>query len=233
MRILLVGYGKMGRLVSELAPQYDCEVAGVVDPASSTHTAPLDDPRWRGVDVAIDFTSPEAVMGNVSTLAGLGINIVLGTTGWQKHEPELRKAVADANVGIVAAPNFSTGVVLFDVLVSRAAALFADRPEFGAFLHEAHHGAKKDAPSGTALKLKTSMVEAGYARPIDVSATRAGYIPGTHTIGFDGPSESITLTHTARDRGAFARGALAAAKWVHGRSGWFTMQDVLGITGRI
>ena len=232
MRILLVGYGKMGRLVSELAPQYDCEVAGVVDPFSSNNTAPLDDPRWKGVDVAIDFTSPEAVVRNVSTLAGLGINIVLGTTGWQKHEPELRTAVADANVGIVAAPNFSTGVVLFDALVSRAAALFADRPEFGAFLHEAHHGAKKDAPSGTALKLKASMVEAGYARPIDVSATRAGYIPGTHTIGFDGPSESITLTHTARDRGAFARGALAAATWVHGRSGWFTMQDVLGITGR-
>ena len=171
-------------------------------------------------------------MSNVTTLAGLGINIVLGTTGWQKHEPELRQVVANANVGIVAAPNFSTGVVLFDVLVSRAAALFADQPEFGAFLHEAHHGAKKDAPSGTALKLKTSMVEAGFARPIDVSATRAGYIPGTHTIGFDGPSESITLTHTARDRGAFARGALTAAKWVHGRSGWFTMQDVLGITGR-
>ena len=230
MRILLVGYGKMGRMVSELAPQYDCEVAGVVDPASTAHAAALDDPRWKSVDVAIDFTSPEAVVSNVTTLAGLGINIVLGTTGWQKHEPELRQVVANANVGIVAAPNFSTGVVLFDVLVSRAAALFADQPEFGAFLHEAHHGAKKDAPSGTALKLKTSMVEAGYARPIDVSATRAGYIPGTHTIGFDGPSESITLTHTARDRGAFARGALTAARWVQGRRGWFTMQDVLGIT---
>ena len=233
MRILLVGYGKMGRMVSELAPQYACEVAGVVDPVSPAHTASLDDPRWKGVDVAIDFTTPDAVVSNVSTLAGLGINIVLGTTGWQKHEPELRKAVADANIGIVAAPNFSTGVVLFDVLVSRAAALFAEQLEFGAFLHEAHHGAKKDAPSGTGLKLKTSMVEAGYPRPIDVSSTRAGYIPGTHTIGFDGPSESITLTHTARDRGAFARGALSAATWVNGRRGWFTMQDVLGLTGRI
>ena len=232
MRILLVGYGKMGRLVSELAPQYDCEVAGVVDPVSSAHTAALDDPRWKGVNVAIDFTSPEAVVTNVTTLASLGVNIILGTTGWQKHEAELRAVVANANVGIVAAPNFSTGVVLFDVLVARAAALFAAQPEFGAFLHEAHHAAKKDAPSGTGLKLKASMVEAGYSRPIDVSATRVGYIPGTHTIGFDGPSESITLTHTARDRGAFARGALSAATWVNGRRGWFTMQDVLGITGR-
>ena len=99
---------------------------------------------------------------------------------------------------------------------------------FGAWLHEAHHAAKKDAPSGTALKLKRAMEEAGYHRPIDVAASRAGFIPGTHTIGFDGPSESITLTHTARDRGGFARGALTAARWIKGRRGWFTMEDVLG-----
>ena len=236
MKILLVGYGKMGRLVGELAPQYGCEVAGIVDPAASAntaaHTAVLDDPQWKGVDVAIDFTSPEAVVANVATLAKLGVNIVLGTTGWRTHEAELRAAVANADIGIVAAPNFSTGVVLFDALVARAAVLFSAQPEFGAFLHEAHHMAKKDAPSGTGLMLKSSMVEAGYSRPIDVSVTRAGYIPGTHTIGFDGPSESITLTHTARDRGAFARGALTAATWIAGRRGWFTMQDVLGIANR-
>lgn len=229
MRILLVGYGKMGRLVGELALQYECDVAGVVDPDSPEHAAALDDARWRGVDVAIDFTSPEAVVGNVRTLAALGVNVVLGTTGWQAHEADLRRAISEAGTGIVAAPNFSTGVVLFEALVADAARLFAPQAAFGAFLHEAHHAAKKDAPSGTALKLRKSMEDAGYARPIDVSATRAGYIPGTHTVGFDGPSESITLTHTARDRGAFARGALTAARWVAGRRGWFTMQDVLGI----
>lgn len=229
MRILLVGHGKMGRLVGELAPQYGCDVAGVVDPLSSAHTAVLDDPRWKGVDVAIDFTSPDAVVSNVTTLAGLGVNIVLGTTGWRQHEADLQKVVADAGIGIVAAPNFSTGVVMFDAVVACAARMFAEQPEFGAWVHEAHHAAKKDAPSGTALKLKQTMLEAGYDRAIDVSATRAGYIPGTHTIGFDGPSESITLTHAARDRGGFARGALTAAQWVAGRRGWFTMQDVLGI----
>jgi len=230
MRILLVGYGKMGRLVGELAPGYDCEVAGVVDPLSKAHTAPLDDPRWKGnVDVAIDFTMPDAVVSNVATLAAQGINIVLGTTGWGAHETELRKLTADAGIGIVAAPNFSTGVVLFDAVLARAAEMFAGQPEFAAYLHELHHSAKKDAPSGTALKLKQTMEAAGYNRPIDVAATRAGYIPGTHTIGFDGPSESITLTHTARDRGGFARGALTAARWVNGRSGWFSMKDVLGI----
>lgn len=230
MRILLVGYGKMGRLVGELAPQFGAEVAGVVDPASPAHTAALDDPRWKGVDVAIDFTSPDAVVANVTTLARQGINVVLGTTGWLAHEAELRNAIAAAGTGIVAAPNFSTGVVLFEALVARAAQLFQVHDAFGAYIHEAHHSAKKDAPSGTALKLKKAMQDAGYARPIDVSATRAGYIPGTHTIGFDGPSESITLTHTARDRGGFARGALAAAQWVKGRNGWFSMQDVLGLS---
>jgi 4-hydroxy-tetrahydrodipicolinate reductase len=137
--------------------------------------------------------------------------------------------VAEAGIGIVVAPNFSTGVVLFEAIAAQAAKLFAPQDEFGAFLHEAHHATKKDAPSGTALLLKRAMEQAGFPRPIDVASTRAGFIPGTHTVGFDGPAETITLTHTARDRTAFARGALAAAKWVQGKRGWFTMRDVLGI----
>jgi 4-hydroxy-tetrahydrodipicolinate reductase len=229
MRILLVGHGKMGRLVESLAPEHGGTIAGIVDPESAAHAGPIDDPRWSDVDVAIDFTAPDAVVNNVSALARRRINIVLGTTGWQAHEAVLRKAVAEAGTGIVAAPNFSTGVVLFEAVAAEAARLFAAAEAFGAFLHEAHHAMKKDAPSGTALQLKRTMEQAGYTRPIDVSSTRAGFIPGTHTIGFDGPSESITLSHTARDRGAFARGALTAARWVKGRQGWFTMQDVLGI----
>jgi 4-hydroxy-tetrahydrodipicolinate reductase len=229
LRILLVGHGRMGRLVGELASEYGGEVAGIVDPLSPSQSGPIDDPRWTDVDVAVDFSTAEAVARNVPVLARRGINIVLGTTGWQQHEPALRTAVSDARCGIVAAPNFSAGVVLFEALVAQAAALFASRPEFGAFLHEAHHAMKKDAPSGTALLLKRTAEAAGYPRPIDVSSTRAGYIPGTHTMGFDGPSESITLTHAARDRGAFARGALLAARWIQGRQGWFTMRDVLGI----
>jgi 4-hydroxy-tetrahydrodipicolinate reductase len=229
MRILLVGYGRMGRLVGELAPEYGCDVAGVVDPASPSHGGGADDPRWTGVDVAIDFTTAEAAAVNVPILARRGINVVLGTTGWQAHEAALKAVVSAAGTGIVAAPNFSTGVVMFEAIVRQAAALFAGQAEFGAFLHEAHHAMKKDAPSGTALLLKRAMEEGGYARPIDVSSTRVGHVPGVHTVGFDGPSESVTLTHTARDRSAFARGALTAARWVHGRHGWFTMHDVLGV----
>ncbi|PYR47581.1 MAG: dihydrodipicolinate reductase [Acidobacteria bacterium] len=229
MRLLLVGYGRMGRLVGELAADYGCEVLGIVDPVSAAHSGDVNDPRWRDVDVAIDFTSPDAVLGNVSALARRRINVVLGTTGWQRHEPELRRVVAEAGSGIVAAPNFATGMVLSEALVGQAARLFGARGDFGAWLHEAHHAMKKDAPSGTALKLKKAMEEAGYDRVIDVAATRAGHIPGTHTVGFDAASESIALVHTARDRGAFARGALTAALWVQGKTGWFTMQDVLGL----
>ena len=229
MKLLLVGHGKMGQLVGTLAPHYGCEVAGVIDPASPQHGGGPGDARWDGVDVAIDFSTPDSVVANARALAGRGISLVIGTTGWAKDEAALRQAVTDAGVGVVVAPNFSSGVVLVEALVAQAATLFAPQQDFAAFIHEAHHAAKKDAPSGTALSLKKAMEQAGFPRPIDVSATRAGFIPGTHTIGFDGPAETITLTHTARDRTAFARGALAAAQWVNGKRGWFTMQDVLGL----
>jgi 4-hydroxy-tetrahydrodipicolinate reductase len=229
LKLLLVGYGKMGQLVGELAGHYDCDVAGVIDPISPRHGGGADAEAWAGVDVAIDFSTADSVTTNLPVLARRGINLVVGTTGWAQHEAALRQAVADSGIGIVVAPNFSTGVVLFEAIVAHAAALFARQADFGAFVHEAHHAAKKDAPSGTALLLKNAMEHAGFPRPIDVAATRAGYIPGTHTIGFDGPAETITLTHAARDRTAFARGALGAAKWVQGRRGWFTMKDVLGV----
>jgi len=219
----------MGRLVETLAPEFGCEVAGVIDPVSPRHGGAPDAPAWNGVDVAIDFSTPASVPPNAIALARRGIDLVIGTTGWSDHEQAVRSAVAAANVGAVVAPNFAVGVVLFDALVARAAAVFAPREEFGAFLHESHHAAKIDAPSGTALMLKKSMERSGFSRPIDVSSTRAGYIPGTHVVGFDSPAETVTLTHAARDRTAFARGALTAARWVHGKRGWFSMREVLGI----
>jgi 4-hydroxy-tetrahydrodipicolinate reductase len=230
MRIVLVGHGKMGRMIESLAKEYELEVAGVIDPLSPAHRGGPEADCWTGVDVAVDFTTPDAVMTNAPVLARRGINLVIGTTGWNQHEKELRQIGADAGVGVVAAPNFSIGVVLFEALVAQAATLFAPHKDFGAFLHEAHHATKKDAPSGTALLLKRTMEQAGFSRTIDVSSTRVGFIPGTHTVGFDGPAETITLSHTARDRTAFARGALTAAKWIKGRRGWFTMKDVLGLT---
>lgn len=229
MRLLLVGHGKMGRMVEALATEYGFELAGVIDPQSPGHGGGPDAACWSGVDVAIDFSTAASVPANVSTLAKRGIDLVIGTTGWSQHEQAVRTAIAEAGRGIVVAPNFSTGVVIFEAIAAHAAKLFSAQSDFSAFVHEAHHAAKADAPSGTALLLKRSMEQAGYDRPIDVSSTRAGFIPGTHTIGFDGPAETVTLTHAARDRSAFARGALTAARWVHGKRGWFTMRDVLGI----
>jgi 4-hydroxy-tetrahydrodipicolinate reductase len=230
MKILLVGHGRMGRMVEALAPEYGCEVAGIVDPLSPAHSGPVEDERWRSVDVAIDFTLAEAVLTNVPTLARRGVNIVLGTTGWQQHEATLKQVIADAGSGMIASANFSVGVAVFEAVVAHAAQLMSGQKEFGAWMHEEHHAMKKDAPSGTALMLKRAMEQAGYRQPVDVSSTRAGHNPGVHTVGFDGPAESITLSHAARDRTAFARGALMAAQWVKGRKGWFTMRDVLGLT---
>ena len=229
MRILLVGHGRVGRLVESLAGEYGCEVAGIIDSRTASGPDGPRSQRWEGVDVAVDFSAPSAVASNVPALAARGINLVVGTTGWQNDEAAVRRAVEHAGVGIVAAPNFSTGVVVLEAVVGRAAALFETQAEFGAWIHEAHHATKKDAPSGTALLLKRAMEAGGFRRPIDVSSTRAGQIPGSHAVGFEGPAESIVLSHVARDRTAFARGALVAARWIQGKRGWFTMKDVLGI----
>jgi 4-hydroxy-tetrahydrodipicolinate reductase len=129
---------------------------------------------------------------------------------------------------VIAAANFSLGMALFRMIVADAARRFAAQQDFGAWIHELHHSGKKDAPSGTALMIKSAMEQSGYARPIDVSSTRAGSIPGTHIIGFDGPAEAITLTHEVRDRSVFAHGALAAARWLQGRRGWFSVEDMVG-----
>jgi 4-hydroxy-tetrahydrodipicolinate reductase len=230
MRLLLLGHGRMGKLVEALAPEYGCDVCGVLDDVSNEGGAGLTPGRWPDVEVAIDFSTASAVEENVRSLAALGINVVVGTTGWDEAKPRVRDIVERAGIGVVAAPNFSTGAILFGEIVKAASRLIAPHADYGAYVHEMHHSAKRDAPSGTALSLRAAMESSGYGRPIDMAATRAGSIPGTHSIGFDGPSETITLTHTVRDRGTFARGALVAAQWINGRRGWFTMHDVLGLT---
>lgn len=220
-RLLLVGHGRMGRLVESLAPEYGFTVAGTID----EHT----DPRaeWPACDVAIDFSIADAVPGNVAVLARRGTPIVIGTTGWDASEAQVRDAAS--GIGVVAAPNFAIGVNLFLALTARLGRLMSQQPAFGAWIHELHHAAKKDAPSGTALAMERRLRDGGYAAGVPIASTRAGAIPGTHTVGFDSVSETITLTHQARDRAAFARGSLVAARWIIGKKGWFSMADVLGL----
>lgn len=219
MKLLLVGYGRMGRLIEELAPAHGCEVAGRIDVGTGDWSVPA--------DVVVDFSTADALRENFARYVERKLPAVVGTTGWSAHEAELRAQAERAGLGVVAAANFSIGVNIFQLIVADAARLMVAHPQFGAWIHEAHHAAKRDAPSGTALVLRDAMTGAGFTRPIDVSSTRAGAIPGVHTIGFDGPSDTIELTHTARDRHGFAAGALLAARWIHGRKGWFTMADVL------
>ena len=224
VRLLIVGHGRMGRLVESLAPEAGMEIAGRVDIDNADRPE-----EWPAADVAIDFSTAAAVPANARRLAERGTHLVIGTTGWQDQEESVRRDTAAYPIGVVSAPNFALGVNLFVALAARAAELLAERPEFGAWIHELHHSAKRDAPSGTAIAIREAMQRAGYGLTIDVASTRVGSIPGTHTVGFDSPAETITLTHTARDRTGFARGALAAAQWVNGRRGWFSMRDVLGL----
>lgn len=223
-RVLLLGHGRMGRLVESLAHDAGCEVVRIITSAGGADAIDaLDEP----VDVAIDFTTPDAVAGNVLALCRRRINVVVGTTGWDARAPELKAAAADAGIGVLAASNFSIGLHVFRRAVAVAASAYAADPAVGAWIHEAHHRHKQDAPSGTALTLQATVVDAGYRRPVDVSSTRAGSIPGTHTVGFDGPGDTITLTHTVRDRAVFARGALDVARWLVGRHGWLGMDEYL------
>ncbi len=219
----------MGTAVASLAPQYDCDVAAVLDshsnPAGEALARPLS-----GIDVVVDFSVAAAVVRNLPLVAKHGVNVVVGTTGWQAHEAALRRVAEEAGIGVVAAPNFSIGAVLTEAIVRHAAALFAAQPAYGAWIHELHHAAKRDAPSGTAVALAAAMRQAGYDRDVPIASSRAGSAPGTHTVGFDGPCESLTIAHAVRDRAVFAHGALVAARWVHGRKGWYGMRDVLGLT---
>jgi 4-hydroxy-tetrahydrodipicolinate reductase len=224
-RLLLVGHGRMGQLVEGLAAEHGFQVAGIV---TSANAASAD---WPAAEVAIDFSVAAAVPATVAKLAARGTSMVIGTTGWQNAEEDVRRIAATAGVGVVAAPNFAVGVNVFLAVAARLGMLMADQPSFGAWIHEHHHAAKRDAPSGTAIAMERRLREHGYRAPVPIASTRAGSVPGTHTLGFDAASETITFTHQARDRAAFAHGALVAAQWLIGRVGWFTMTDVLKLTG--
>ncbi|HEV2199784.1 MAG TPA: dihydrodipicolinate reductase C-terminal domain-containing protein [Bryobacteraceae bacterium] len=220
MKLAIVGYGKMGKLIDQLAPEYGFGMHARIDLNDDIAQA-------AGSDVAIEFSAPEAVVSNIEKLAALKIPVVVGTTGWLAHRDRVKAAVERHGTGLVWSPNFSIGVNIFSRLVEEAARLMAGEPSYGAWAWEIHHDTKKDAPSGTLLKLADDMKAAGYPRTIDVASNRAGRHPGTHEIGFDSAADTITLRHAARSREGFARGALKAAQWIVGKQGMFEFGDVL------
>lgn len=226
-RIAIVGMGKMGRAIAELAPARGWEVVARLDQAEmrgQISRATLGD-----ADVAVEFSVPAAAPANVRAIVNVGCPVVVGTTGWYDQFDAIERDVNSANGALLAAANFSLGVNVFERIVERAAELLAHAPGFDVHVVETHHAAKKDAPSGTAATLaRTAAAAWGGGREIPITSIRTGSVPGTHELIFDAPFEQIRLVHTARDRRVFAEGALVAAAWLIGRRGVYSMRDVLG-----
>jgi 4-hydroxy-tetrahydrodipicolinate reductase len=227
MKLAIVGYGKMGRMIERVATGRGHEIALKLDEFNNSNFEGITAENFAGIDVAIDFSIPSAAVANIEKIASLGVNLVVGTTGWTEHAEDVRAAIAKNGVGMVWSPNYSVGVNAFFRIVAEAAKLLSGAPEYEAWAWEIHHSAKKDAPSGTLLKLVDEMKRAGYARRVDTASNRAGTIAGTHEIGFDCAADTITLRHTARSREGFAIGAVKAAEWIAGKTGFHEFGDIL------
>jgi 4-hydroxy-tetrahydrodipicolinate reductase len=223
-RLAIVGMGKMGRAVADLAGAHDFEVTARLGHAEVT--SGLTRAMLNGADVAVEFTVPEAAPGNVRAIVAAGCPVVVGTTGWHERLDDVSRDVNASNGALLAAANFSLGVNIFEQVLAQAAKLFAAAPGFDAHMIETHHAAKKDAPSGTAITLAKAAAAVGGGE-IPITSVRVGAVPGIHEVIFDAQFEQVRLQHVARDRRVFAEGALVAAAWLIGRRGVFTMKDVL------
>ena len=216
----------MGQLVEAGARKAGDEAGVVLSSKHSTLSVEQVAEKLRGHDVAVDFTVGDAVLKNIEACARARVALVEGTTGWKQHESTAKQIMTEHSGAMVYGANFSIGVNLFYRIAKQAAALFSAIDGYAPFIEEAHHKRKRDAPSGTALKLRDLMSE-HLGPDIPTSSTRAGYIPGTHRVGFDSEADQILLTHTARSRQGFANGALLAAHWIVGRTGVFEFSEVI------
>ena len=220
MKLALLGYGKMGQMVEQAAARAGIDVACIIDPLAGSRGS------LEGCDVCVDFSEPREVIDNIRKVSSAGLAMVVGTTGWYDRIEEARRLVNESGIGFVYGSNFSVGVNLMFKLSKYAAELFGRFSSYDPFIEEAHHKFKKDAPSGTAVFLKR-IVEHQYETEVPTSSTRAGYIPGRHTLGFDSEADTLTITHVARNRAGFAEGALLAARWIHGRTGFFEFSEIM------
>lgn len=237
MNIALVGYGRMGRTVEAVARERGHRITARIGREDE-----LGPDTLAGVDVAMEFSRPDAAVENIRRIAGSGVSAVVGTTGWYHRLDEARAVVEAAGTGVVHAPNFSLGVQIL-VRMARHLGQLVDRlDEYDVHVHEAHHRQKLDHPSGTGRRLVEILLETvgrkeywaegppdGAADPATllVTSVRAGAIPGTHVVAVEGPDDRMELRHEARGRAGFARGAVMAAEWVRGRAGFYTLDDVL------
>lgn len=225
-KLAIVGLGKMGRAVEQLAPERGWDVVARIGVETNQGGKGITRESLAGAEVIVEFTAPEAAVPNVRAAVEAGCPIVIGTTGWLDRLPQMTDWVIQHRGALLAASNFSLGVNAFAEIVAFASRLLAGVGGFDAHLVETHHAAKKDAPSGTALMLRQAAM--AWPQEIPITSVRTGYVPGTHELIFDAPFETVQLIHVARDRRVFAEGALAAAAWLPGRVGVFSMRDVLG-----
>lgn len=226
MKLALFGYGAMGQLVEKLARAAGDEVGLIQTSRDASPDGPPIETLLKGHEAAIDFSVGAAVLRNVEACAVAGVPLVEGTTGWQESEPAARQIIEEQNGAMVYGANFSIGVNVFYRIVSNAASLMARLDQYQAFIEEEHHSRKRDAPSGTALKLK-GLIAKHTKGETPIASVRAGHIPGTHRVGFDSVADQVTLTHMARSREGFAAGALLAARWIVGRKGVFEFSEVI------
>jgi 4-hydroxy-tetrahydrodipicolinate reductase len=226
MRIALLGYGKMGKLVEALALREGWEVNPKLDIQDNPGGSGITPASMAGVDVAVEFSQPGAVLSNIEAAARAGVHMVVGTTGWADQRDKAEQIVLKSGIGLIYGANFSLGMNLFFEIVSHSARIIGMMPNYDAYISEEHHRAKKDAPSGTALNLLDTMRPHLGGRNPSIASIRAGWIPGTHVIGFDSEADTILLEHRARSRQGFAEGAILAAKWIASKKGFFDFRQV-------
>ena len=224
-RLAIIGLGKMGRAIEQLAPERGFTVASRIDPRGGDAPS-VSKSSLANAEVAVEFTTPHSAVQNISAALEAGCPVVVGTTGWYEKREDIEKLVVKHHGALLVAPNFSVGVAAFAQIVRAAAAALKSAPGFEAHMIETHHSAKKDAPSGTAANLE-KIARTAWGQEIPITSVRVGSVPGTHELVFDGAFETIRLEHVERDRLVFADGAFLAAKWLIGRQGVFTMEDVL------
>lgn len=229
--IAIIGDGKMGQAIRQLALEKGWKVAAIVGERENASGRGIDNKSLGGADVAVEFTQPDAAVANITASLRAGVPIVAGTTGWYEALPEVTRIARETGTALLWSPNFSLGVNVMIELARYAGTLMRALEDFDAHIVETHHTRKKDAPSGTAIAIGKAASDS-LERPIPTTSIRTGSVPGTHELIFDGAFEQLALTHVARDRRVFADGALKAADWLVGRRGVFTMRDVLELPGR-
>ncbi|MDQ6830332.1 MAG: 4-hydroxy-tetrahydrodipicolinate reductase [Gemmatimonadota bacterium] len=225
-RIAVIGDGKMGRAVAQLAGDAGLVVTAVIGRADNTKGARVTRAAIGDADVAIEFTEPAAAVDNVRACLRAGCPVVVGTTGWYHELDDIVPLVKESGAALLYAPNFSIGANILWQAAEYMATLAARAGGFDAHIIEVHHNQKKDAPSGTAAELG-KRASAALGRAVPITSVRVGSVPGTHQLILDGTFEQLTIEHVARDRRVFAEGAIAAARWLVGKRGVFTMRDVL------